>query len=432
MATMNVWRVVVKEIRHRKLNFALGVMSVSVAVGVLVGQFTLLRAHDLSTEEFLTAKQAAADARLAKLEDDYRKYMKELGFNLLILPKDQALSEFWEKGFASHTMPEKYVATLAASGTALVQHLLPIVQQWVDWPEQKRRIILIGTRGEEPGAGTRGEKEAMLLAVPPGKAVVGFDLARDLKLKPGDTLRLMGRDFTIHKCRPQRGSAENSTIWVDLKAGQEMLGMEGRINAIEALQCLCKDLTVEQFKAKVAGYLNDDVQVVVRQNEVTLRAKARKGVADEHATAMAVAKKDRDSLRRAREGLAALLVPLVLLGSAVWIGFLTLSNVRERSSEIGILRAIGVGSRRILSVFLARALLTGLLGAVAGYALALVVSVVAAGAADTLRVDHAAALFSPLLLAGVVLAAPVLAAVASWAPASLAARQDPAVILSKE
>jgi hypothetical protein len=429
---MNVWRVVVKEIRHRKLNFALGVMSVIVAVGVLVGQFTLLRAHDLSTEEFLADKQAAADARLGKLEDDYRKYMKELGFNLLILPKDQDLAEFWEKGFASHTMPEKYVGTLATSGTALVQHLLPIVQQRVDWPEQKRRIILIGTRGEEPGPGTRGAKEAMLLAVPPGKAVVGFELARDLKLKPGDTLRLMGRDFTIHKCRPETGSAGDATIWVDLKAGQELLGMEGRINAIEALQCLCKDLTIEQFKAKVAGYLNDDVKVILRKNEVTVRANARNRVAEEHATAMAAAKADRGSLRRSREGLAALIVPLVLLGSAVWIGFLTLSNVRERSVEIGILRAIGVGSRRIFSVFLIRALLTGLLGAVAGYAVALAASVLAAGSASTLHVGHPASLFSPMLLASVVLAAPVLAAVASWAPASLAARQDPAVILSKE
>jgi hypothetical protein len=272
----------------------------------------------------------------------------------------------------------------------------------------------------------------MLLAVPPGKAVVGFELWRDLKLKPGDTLRLMGRDFTIHKCRPERGSTEDATIWVDLKAGQELLGMEGQINAIEALQCVCKDLTIEQFKAKVAGYLNDDVQVIVRKNEVTVRANARNRAAEEHARAIAAEKAGRDGLRRAREGLAALIVPLVLLGSAVWIGFLTLGNVRERSGEIGILRAIGVGSRRIFSVFLIRALLTGLLGAVAGYALGLAVSLAAAGSAATLRVEHAASLFSPALLAGVVLAAPVLAAVASWAPASLAARQDPAVILSKE
>jgi hypothetical protein len=329
-------------------------------------------------------------------------------------------------------MPEKYAATLVASGTALVQHVLPIVQQRVDWPEQKRRIILIGTRGEVPGAGARGPKEAMLLAVPPGKAVVGFELARDLKLKPGDSLRLMGRDFTIQKCRPESGSAEDATIWVDLKAGQELLGMEGQINAIEALQCLCKDLTLPQFKVKVSGLLNDDVKVVLRENQVTLRAKARNRVAEEHATAMAAARADRDSLRRSREGLAALIVPLVLLGSAVWIGFLTLSNVRERRGEIGILRAIGVGSRRIFSVFLVRALLTGLLGAVAGYALALAASVVAAGSAATLHVGRPAWLFSPMLLASVVLAAPVLAAVASWAPASLAARQDPAVILSKE
>lgn len=152
---MTVWRLIRKEISHRKLNFALGVVSVLVAVGVVVAQFTLLRAHDVRTEDLLHAKQVEADERLAVLEDDYRKYMKELGFNLLILPPDQDLTEFWEKGHATSTMPEENVRKLADSGSMLIRHLLPIVQQKVFWTEQKRRVILIGTRGEVPLAHRR-------------------------------------------------------------------------------------------------------------------------------------------------------------------------------------------------------------------------------------------------------------------------------------
>ena len=124
---MSVWRLIRKEILYRKLNFALGVVSVLVAVGVVVAQFSLLRAHDLCTEQLLDRKQARADVRLAKLEDDYRKYMKELGFNLLILPVGQDLTEFWEKGYATSTMPEENVRKLAESGTMMIRHLLPIV-----------------------------------------------------------------------------------------------------------------------------------------------------------------------------------------------------------------------------------------------------------------------------------------------------------------
>lgn len=428
---MTVWRLVRKEILHRKLNFALGVVSVLVAVGVVVAQFTLLRAHDLCTEELLHNKQELADRRLAKLEDDYRKYMKELGFNLLILPKEQDLAEFWEKGYATVTMPEGHVKRLAESGTMLIRHLLPIVQQKVAWPEQKRRIILIGTRGEVP-LRHRQPKEPMLLAVPEDQAVVGYELARDLGLKPGGAIKLRGRPFTVEKVLPERGSAEDATIWVDLKAAQEMLDMAGRINGIEALKCECEGAAMEGLKKEVAGYLDETVRVIVRENKVTLRAKARDRVKAEHIQAMAHERAGRDKLRRSRESFAAVVVAVVLVASAAWIALLALSNVRERSAEIGILRAIGVRSGRVFCVFLAKAVLIGLLGAAGGYALGLAVSVVAARVAPSLRVSQAAALFAPGLLAAVILAAPMLAMLASWVPATLAARQDPAVILAKE
>ncbi|MCD6303970.1 MAG: FtsX-like permease family protein [Planctomycetes bacterium] len=429
---MTVWRLIGKEILHRKLNFVLGVVSVLIAAGVVVGQFTLLRAYDVCTEEILARKQAADEVRLAKLEDDYRKYMKELGFNLLILPKDQDLAEYWAKGYATHTMPEEYVHRLAtASGPTVIRHLLPVVQQRVLWPEQKRRIILIGTRGEVPLA-HRNPKEPMLLAVPKGQVVMGYELARDLGLKVGDAIQFMGRKFTIQKVRPERGTAEDATIWMDLPAAQELLNMTGRINGIEALKCHCAGVSPEKARRIITSELDDKVRVVLRENKVTLRAKARDRARREHVEAMAALKASRARLRRTRESLASVVVPLVLIGSAVWVGLLALSNVRERSAEIGILRAIGVGSRRIFTVFLAKAVLIGLLGALGGYALGLGVSMFATQHVASLRIEHPAKLFVPLVLAGVLVAAPIISVLASWAPATLAARQDPAVILSRE
>ncbi len=428
---MNVWRLVLRELLHRKLNFALGVVSVAMAVAVVTAAFTLLRAHDVRTDEMLAAKHAAAHARLAKLEDDYRKYMKELGFNLLILPKDQELSTFWTKGYAEHTMPEEYVHKLANSRTMIIRHLLPIVQQKVQWPEKQRQVTLIGTRGEVPLAHRR-PKEPMLLAVPEGKIVVGYALARDLDLEPGDEITLRGRAYTVHKTRGETGSAEDATMWVDLAAAQKLLDMEGRINGIEALKCHCKDVGIPALKEEISRILDQDVNVVARENKVTLRAKARDRVAAEHRQAIAAEVASRARLRQTREGFAAVLVPVVLLASAVWIGLLALVNVRERTGEIGILRAIGVRSASIFAVFLVKALLIGVIGAAAGYAAGLGGSILAAGAVSSLAVSDPAALFAPLLLIAVIPAAPVLSALASWAPATLAARQDPALILAKE
>ena len=58
---MNVWRLVVREIAHRKLNFLLGLLSVAVAVGCLVGAMTLVRGNEFRTGELLAAKQAEVE-----------------------------------------------------------------------------------------------------------------------------------------------------------------------------------------------------------------------------------------------------------------------------------------------------------------------------------------------------------------------------------
>ena len=57
---------------------------------------------------------------------------------------------------------------------------------------------------------------------------------------------------------------------------------------------------------------------------------------------------------------------------------------------------------------------------------------VAAAWGELTEFSQAYALFSPLLLGLVVLCSPVLSALVSWPPSVLAARQDPAVVLSRE
>jgi putative ABC transport system permease protein len=436
---MNVWQLVRKEILHRKLNFALAVVSVMVAVAVLVAEVVVLRAHDARTEAVLEAKQKEADDELARMVDDYRKYMKELGFNLLILPAKQDMTEFLRTGTATQSMPEEYVARLARTGTTLMRHLLPLVQQRVRWTEKEREITLVGTRGEVPIEG-RDRREAMLQAVPDGKAVIGYQLAHDLKLKPGTTITLRGRRFEVLTVRPQRGTAEDATVWLSLADAQAMLDMPGRINGIEALKCHCTAQDAEVIGEKVGEEVAalremiqsalPETQVLVRENRVMLRAKARLRAKRAHKDTILKWETDRRDLRRSREALAAVLVPLVILGSAVWIGLLAAINVRERRGEIGILRAIGVRSQQVFTLFLAKAKLVGAVGALLGC-----LAGVGFGAAAAYATDgsfSAGALAMPWLFVAVILAAPILSAVAGLVPAMMAARHDPAVVLREE
>ncbi len=164
--------------------------------------------------------------------------MKNLGFNLLILPSNQKLSDFYADDAVSAYMPDTYATRLAEAKIVTIRHLLPSLQEKVLWPERKRTIILIGTRGEVPSM-FRDAREPILVAVKKGHAVVGHELAESLGLKAGDRITLFGRTFTVSQCNEERGSKDDISIWIDLAEAQEILGKPGRINAILALKCLC-------------------------------------------------------------------------------------------------------------------------------------------------------------------------------------------------
>jgi ABC-type lipoprotein release transport system permease subunit len=99
------------------------------------------------------------------------------------------------------------------------------------------------------------------------------------------------------------------------------------------------------------------------------------------------------------------------------------------------MRAIGMKARRVTVIFLGRAALVGLAGALAGCLLGFAAGLLGAG---FLHSDAAAAPIQALLtglgvpVVWVLLAAPVLSALASWLPAQHAGQMDPALILRRD
>ena len=85
---------------------------------------------------------------------------------------------------------------------------------------------------------------------------------------------------------------------------------------------------------------------------------------------------------------------------------------------------------QILLIFLGKAILIGLIGAVVGYAAGFGFGIAMGTLPDT--ADVWSQLFAPELLLATLLIAPAIAALASWIPAVLASRQDPAMILQAD
>jgi ABC-type lipoprotein release transport system permease subunit len=243
--------------------------------------------------------------------------------------------------------------------------------------------------------------------IAPGKAHVGFLLARRLGAKPGTSLPVQGRLLTVEKVLVESGTDDDIRLFTSLADAQAILNLPGRISEIKAIDCLC--LTADQdpltqLRAALAKLL-PEAQVLQMRTMADARAKQR----------------------QTAERYSRFAVPLVLGIGAAWVGILAALNVRERRAELGLWRALGHGSGRIAALFLGRAALLGIAGAALGYLLGNAIGLhygpklypVTAGG---FAAEHA-------LLGWALLVTPAFAALAAFLPAMIAVAQDPAETL---
>jgi hypothetical protein len=426
---MTLWNMVAGEIGYRRLSFVLGCLSVAIAVGAVTVSGALLRGHDRRTEQLVEQKEAGTREEMARMEDDYRAIMKRMGYNTLILHRDQDLSELHAQGYPTVTMPEAYVEKLAAGGIETLNHLLPVLQKRIKWPETGEMILLTGVRGQIPIVGMKAERTPIMAPIPTGRVALGRALAKRADKTAGETLTLMGESFVVERVEAARGTADDLAVWVDLTKAQKWLNEPGRINGILALECVCRADSLGLITAEVTKLL-PETQVFEFTSKVRGRAEARLRAAETRLAAITAEKEQRQRLRGERERLAAVLTPLAVAGSALWIVLLAYGNARARRSEIGVLRAVGVRQLQVITLFLSKAALMGAAGSLAGIAAGVAAGAWAAG----IRPGDGTALelaggwrLGWLFLLGLALSCG-----AVLGPAIMAARRDPAEVMGEE
>jgi ABC-type lipoprotein release transport system permease subunit len=305
-------------------------------------------------------------------------------------------------------MPEDSVKKFVAYTNAFFafNHLVASLQR--RFPVGDREVILTGLAPTVTAAAQEGRP--MGFEIKPGTAHLGFEVAQRLGRKQGDIVELGGRRFTVARALVESGTEDDVRVFVALKDAQQLLGLEGRINEIKAIDCLC--LTADK----------DPISI--------LRAELEKALPEAKVLQMRVLADARARQRRMTEQYAAFVTPVLLIVCAVWVGALAALNVRERRAEIGVLRALGFGSGPIAGLFLAKAAALGWVGAFAGYW---------AGSALALRfgpqifqVTAKSIAAQPALLGWALIGAPLFAAIAMFIPTVLAVTQDPAVTLREE
>jgi len=376
---------ILREILHRKTNFLLSVLAVTAAVALFISFFTA---------------GAASERETARL-------MLQMGYNLHIVPEGADRSEFLLTGLTDKTMPQQYLEKLAIPKAFSYNHLLGTLQRRISW--QGLELVLTGLAPEvcPPGA----KKPPMVEPIPQGTAYVGYIIADRLKLKAGRIIEIAGKQLKIVRCLFEQGGVDDIRIQCHLKDAQEILNLPGRISEIQAVDCLCFVDTndpVSILRKEVASIL-PDVQVVQAKPIATARAKQRQMI----------------------QGVFAVIVPAVVIACGIWIGVLAAVNVRDRYQEIGVMRALGYGSGKITALFLGKAVIVGLLGAIIGF---LVGTYLALHFGPEIFKMTAKTVMKPQLplLAWSLIFAPLFAAVSSFIPAMIAAAHDPAVALRQE
>ena len=428
---MKIRQLVIKEILHRKFSYSLSVFATLIATASIIGSVLLLRMHDVRTSSILYRKETELQQRLDKLQDDTRKSMLKLGFNVVILPDNLNLADWYSDDYSTKYMPESYTERLAQSEIISIRHILPTLQQKIRWPERNRTIILVGTRGEVPAL-HQDPKQPLVQPVPPGTVILGHELSESMNIRVGDRIKILGKPFTVKTCYSERGNKDDITAWIDLGEAQELLGRTGKINAILALECLCTGNALPTIRKEIAAIL-PGTQVIERESRALARAEARNQVAEEAVTTLNKEKQGREILRNERARMASILVPVVILACALWIAVMGFINVRSRREEIGILRAMGVSTRRIFMLFIWKHISIGILGGFFGLVAGSTVVFFFSGP-DTGNPFGAAGppLFWIGLAALAVVGASMLAVVAGWIPALIASGQDPAEVLREE
>lgn len=422
---MSTWSMMVREIAHRKLNFLLGLAGVVAALALLVGLLTSLDLHVLRSDALILRKEQETQDVMAGLRADLRTSMQRLGYNGLLLPKEQSLGDWYAEDYAVHTLPESRARRL--DGTReLVDRYLPRLRRKLVWEENRWTILVVGVGQERVLDTSVADPVALAPPLPARGCAVGYELHQALGLEQGQEITIQGRPFRIAQCEPEAGTKEDITIRLNLAEAQQLLNQPNAINEIAVVEHLSVWGNLAEVRRRVAEVL-PECQVVEIASETLSRAHARVKVAQEAQTAVAQEREKRALLQAERRSAMFQLLPLGFLVCAVWIAVLMYLNVRDRAAEIGVLRAIGFRSGDVRALVLSKACLLGAAGGLAGFALGTTVALLlefqhASGA----RLAWGMALQQLAVAEALGVAACVLG---SWLPAHVAAALDPAEIL---
>ncbi|MBR2283898.1 MAG: ABC transporter permease [Ruminococcus sp.] len=203
-------------------------------------------------------------------------------------------------------------------------------------------------------------------------AMVGSVLAEREGISAGDTITLTGSSGSVSVKVAgifDAGGDEDEQIFMPLNTAQALSGLDGKIDSIEVSALTTPDNELAERAAKDPGSLT------VSQYETwyctayvsSICYQIQEVITDSVASAVRQVADSEGEILEKTKLLMLLITILSLIGAALGICNLVTASVMERSSEMGLMKAIGAQSGEVTGLVLTEIFITAVIGGAVGF-----------------------------------------------------------------
>ena len=336
---MSLFKIVSNEILFRWKTSLIFVLSIATITGVLI---------------FFVQNNAG-------LQREIRRSARDIGSNVVILPADvDQVAYHSNGGYSDETMPASVVQQLIEYKASL-NHLIPTLERrsGVFYQGQTVNARIVGLSASIPMPGR--PKAPMQRSIKKGEVQLGAVIAEKLEIGRDEmaTVEIEGQPFIVQRVNRLSGSWQDGAVLMDLDVAQSLFQMPSRISRIEAIECTDEKCAETGFKPDV-----------VLANELA-------SITD---TAMILR---RDKIADARSGIRTMseqnfIVMQTVLWAALIVFVISLATVNtyQRTTEVGIWRALGYARTKLQLLFVSRSLILTAMGVALGAVISIPLSMV--------------------------------------------------------
>lgn len=413
---MTAWHIAWNDLRQRKVRSLCVMLGLAVGIALIVSVFTLLQTMKAEMAVQLTdyGPNMVIEGDAGEIKFSYGGITLQgvmLGTEKLTMQSVAALEGMKDQPMIRTVLP-KVFGTVTTFGQEVIVSGSDIQREFSIKPWLHLVDFLAKSKKEaNPGSAPvamGGEKlqlereDPANLKLEPFEVILGADVAYELGLFPTNRFLIDDQEFVIKAILEKNGTAEDRYVMMELRDAQAVLGSGDDISQIE--------LAVDHTLGSEAELVKQ-IRTIIPQARITSQSKALV---------------DREGVLSGLSLFGTAVSAFVLLAAALATSIAMTASVSERTSEIGLFRAVGLRRSFIRGVILLEGAILSLTGGLFGY----IIGNLAAQAFMPTLSDASKTVFWRLdFLAGALILALVLGAAASLYPAQRAANLDPAEAL---